>query len=352
MTVKQVLMVGAGRVGRLHTTSITERLGHRAQVTALVDPATEVAQTLATDFGIGHVYATLEEALAGGTYDGVVITTPTFTHRDLAITSLRAGLDVHLEKPMAMNLVECRQITAAVQASGRRLQLGFMRRFDKDFQAAAELLASGQIGRPMIIKSMTHGPGLPPAWANDIRTSNGLIAEVTSHDLDTIGWFAGAVPDTITVKVANFKGAERGVDTPNFYDTMLATVTFTNGVLASVAGVCPADYGYDSRVEVTATKGMVEVGDTGPGGLAVVVAGQGTKAEAVYPSWRVRFAEAYVREMAGFVDAMEGVTPAVGAAEGEQAVALVVAGVQSLLEGRTVALSEVTANPTIPGWQV
>jgi myo-inositol 2-dehydrogenase/D-chiro-inositol 1-dehydrogenase/scyllo-inositol 2-dehydrogenase (NAD+) len=339
-------MVGAGRVGRLHTTNLAQDA--RAQVTALVDPAAELANALAQEFQIDRVYQSLHQALEAQDFDGVVITTPTFTHRELAVLALEAGLDVHLEKPMAMNLAECEAINQALVASGRRLQLGFMRRFDPDFEAAAALLESGEIGQPMIIKSLTHGPGLPPAWANDIRTSNGLIAEVCSHDLDTIGWFAASSPRDITVKVANFKGAERGVRTANFYDTMLATVTFESGALASVAGVCPADYGYDARVEVTATNGMIQLGETGPGALAVIKAGAGVKTKPVYPSWRDRFALAYRREMTGFVEAMDGLTPRVGAAAGTQAVALVVAGVKSLLSGQTVA---VTADPAVPSWQ-
>jgi predicted dehydrogenase len=101
-----------------------------------------------------------------------------------------------------------------------------------------------------------------------------MLAEVNSHDLDTVRWFADADPVDISVRVANFKGAEREVSTEHFYDTMLATVTFESGALASIAGVCPADYGYDARVEVTCTGGMVQIGDTGPGGLATITAGK------------------------------------------------------------------------------
>lgn len=352
VAIKRVCMVGAGRVGRLHTASIERHLGQRARVTALVDPDQATAQELASDFDIDAVYSSLDEALAAGEFDGVVITTPTFTHRDLTITAIRAGLHVHLEKPMAMNVMECREISAALAESDVHLQLGFMRRFDHDFMAAADLLHSGEIGEPMIIKSLTHGPGLPPDWANDIRRSNGLIAEVTSHDLDTVAWFARSTPTEISVKVANFKGASRGVTTPHFYDTMVATVGFDSGALASVAGVCPADYGYDSRVEVTATDGMLQVGDTGPGGLSVVKAGSGVKADALYRSWRDRFAAAYIEEMQSFIDATNGVAPRVGAVEGTQAVALTEAGVLSLLEGRTVPLSEVSDTPHQPHWQM
>jgi myo-inositol 2-dehydrogenase/D-chiro-inositol 1-dehydrogenase/scyllo-inositol 2-dehydrogenase (NAD+) len=344
-------MVGAGRVGRLHTRSITERLGHQAVVTTIVDPAREIAEQLAGEYQVGAVYSSLTEALDRGSHDAVVITTPTFTHCELAVAALDAGLPVHLEKPMAMNLQECREITAAAQRAGVALQIGFMRRFDRNFIDAAALLRSGTIGDPMIIKSLTHGPGLPPAWANDIRTSNGMLAEVNSHDLDTVSWFADSEPVDIHTRVANFKGAERGATAEHFYDTMLATVSFASGALASIAGVCPADYGYDARVEVTTTKGMVSVGHTGPGGLSTISADTHHLVEPVYASWRDRFADAYVREMVEFVAAIDGGALRVGAADGTRAVAMVLAGTLSLLEGRPVALAEVTAPEFVPSWQ-
>jgi myo-inositol 2-dehydrogenase/D-chiro-inositol 1-dehydrogenase/scyllo-inositol 2-dehydrogenase (NAD+) len=344
-------MVGAGRVGRLHTRSITERLGHRVRVTAVCDPNVRLATELAGEFGVESVAGSLGELLDRGEFDGVVITTPTFTHRDLAVQAFEAGLHVHLEKPMAMNLAECADVSAAAERAGKALQLGFMRRFDRDFAAGAELLRSGALGDPMIIKSLTHGPGLPPPWANDIRTSNGLLAEVTSHDLDTISWFAGSEPVDIHTRVANFKGADRGVTAEHFYDTMVATVTFESGAIATVAGVCPADYGYDARVEVTCTNGMVQVGHTGPGGLASIVAGTASRGESVYPSWRDRFADAYIREMSGFADAMDGAPVLVGGTDGTRAVALVLAGTLSMLEGRTVPLAEVRAPSFVPVWQ-
>jgi myo-inositol 2-dehydrogenase/D-chiro-inositol 1-dehydrogenase/scyllo-inositol 2-dehydrogenase (NAD+) len=178
-----------------------------------------------------------------------------------------------------------------------------------------------------------------------------MLAEVNSHDLDTVGWFADAAPVDISVRVANFKGAERGVSTDHFYDTMLATITFESGALASIAGVCPADYGYDARVEVTCTGGMVQVGDTGPGGLATVSAGEARRCAPVFRSWRDRFAGAYVREMIEFVAAIDGAPVRAGARDGTRAVALVLGGTLSMLEERTVALSEVTSPTFAPSWQ-
>ena len=351
MARKRLCMVGAGRVGRLHTRNITEHVGHRAEVAAIVDPARRIAEELAEEYDVSVVCSSLDEALERGDLDGVVVTTPTFTHHPLAVQALDAGLPVHLEKPMAMNLRECADITAAAERAGAALQLGFMRRFDDDFTQAAELLHSGAIGAPVIIKSLTHGPGLPPPWANDIRTSNGMLAEVNSHDLDTVGWFADSAPVDISVRVANFKGAERGVSTEHFYDTMLATITFESGALASIAGVCPADYGYDARVEVTCTGGMVQVGETGPGGLATISAGEARRCAPVFRSWRDRFARAYAREMIEFVAAIDGAPVRVGAQDGTRALALVLAGTLSMLEQRTVSLAEVASPAFVPSWQ-
>jgi predicted dehydrogenase len=350
MTRKRICMVGAGRVGRLHTGNLRNRVGDVADVVAICDPDLGTAEKLAGDFGVQATFPTLRDALQADAFDGAVITTPTFTHRNEAVAALEAGVSVHLEKPMAMNLIECQDITAAAQRSGVALQLGFMRRFDQDFIGAAAMLRSAEIGIPMIIKSLTHGPGLPPAWANDIRTSNGMLAEVASHDLDTVAWFADDEPIDITVRVANFKGAERGVDTPHFYDTLAATITFRSGTIAVVTAVCPADYGYDSRVEIIGTRGLLQVGATGPGGLTSVTAGTGHSRSSVFPSWRDRFAEAYAREMVEFISAIDGASVRVGAAAGTQAVALVLAGTVSLLENRTVPVSE-ALTMAIPPWQ-
>ena len=147
------------------------------------------------------------------------------------------------------------------------LQLGFMRRFDPEFVAAAERIEAGEIGQPMMIKSQTHGPGLPPAWARDLRTSNGMLAEVNSHDWDTTRWLMGSNYQRVYTEVANFKGAANNVDTPNFYDNVLVNIKFESGGLGLISGVCPCGYGYDARVEIIGDKGIMQIGELqGPGG--------------------------------------------------------------------------------------
>ncbi len=162
----KICMVGAGRVGKLHSQSINQSMGE-AEVVAIVDPAESVLNTTANDFGIDLRFATLKEAINGSDFDAVVITTPTFTHKDLVILAADHGKHIFLEKPMALTLEECDAILETTRRNGVHLQLGFMRRFDPDFVLAAHKIESGEIGTPMMVKSLTHGPGLPPPWARD-----------------------------------------------------------------------------------------------------------------------------------------------------------------------------------------
>ena len=181
----RICLVGAGRVGKVHASSIMRHIPG-GQAVALVDPAAEVLEATASQFGIEARFTSLEEALDKVPFDAVVITTPTFTHCELAVQAADHGKHVFLEKPMALNLTECDAITQAAYRAGVILQIGFMRRFDPEFAAAAKRIAAGEIGRPMMVKSLTHGPGLPRAWARRLETSNGMLAGVNSHDWDTV----------------------------------------------------------------------------------------------------------------------------------------------------------------------
>ena len=197
----------------------------------------------------------------------------------------------------------------------------------------------------MIIKSLTHGPGLPPPWATDLKTSNGNLAEVNSHDLDTTRWLAASTPLRMYVEVANFKGAERGVTSENYYDNMLALVKFESGVMASISGVCPCDYGYDSRVEIVGTKGIMQIGELKGESIVVCIDRDHGLVTPIFRRWPDRFRWAYIRELEHFIDCVRAERhPIVTGEDGRWAVAMVLAGTRSFLEERPVYLQEVMTN--------
>ncbi|MGB4595543.1 MAG: Gfo/Idh/MocA family oxidoreductase [Anaerolineaceae bacterium] len=337
----KLCMIGAGRVARNHSTALNGYVPG-AKITALVDPADEILQATGQELGIESCFSSLQEALDKGDFDAVVITTPTFTHRELALTAAAAGKHVFLEKPMALNLEECDAIISGTQEAGVLLQIGFMRRFQPEFEVAAQRIEAGEIGTPMMIKSNTHGPGLPPAWAVDLRTSNGMLAEVNSHDWDSVRWLMGSDLERVYTEVANFKGEENNITTPNFYDNVLVNIRFESGGLGQISGVCPCGYGYDARVEIVGSKGIMQIGELK--GQSVIVCTDRDKGlvTPISRTWPERFKMGYIGEFQHFIKCIqEGQTPKVGGSEGRMAVAGVLAGTKSFLEERPVYLKEI-----------
>lgn len=336
----RVCLVGAGRVAKVHANSLVNHVPD-GELAAIVDPDLDTLNATSDQFSVEKRFTSLEDALGGADFEAVVITTPTFTHADLAVTAAQSKKHILLEKPMALNLEECDGIINVTKDNGVLLQLGFMRRFDPEFVAAYKRIASGEIGTPMMVKSLTHGPGLPPPWARDLKTSNGNLAEVNSHDWDCVRWLMNSNYERVHVEVANFKGKERGVDVENYYDNSLVNIKFESGGLGSISCVCPCDYGYDARVEIIGTKGIMQIGELK--GQAIVVCTDRDQGliTPIYRTWPQRFEWGYIREMEHFIDCIQKDSqPIVGGDEGRWAVAGVLAGTKSFLEERPVYLNE------------
>ena len=337
----QVCLVGAGRAAKVHANSLTHHVPG-GRLAAVVDVDAQVLNALADQAGVEKRFGTLEEALEWSAFEAVVVTTPTFTHASLAITAAKAGKHILLEKPMALNLDECDAILETVSSHGVLLQLGFMRRFDPEFMAANERIQAGEIGQPMMIKSLTHGPGLPPAWARDLKTSNGNLAEVNSHDWDSLRWLMGSNYERVYVETANFKGKAAGVTSENFYDNALVTVRFESGALGSISSICPCNYGYDARVEIVGEKGIMLIGDLRNQAIVVCTDRNQGLVTPVHSTWAKRFEKGYIGEMQHFIECIQtGAQPRVGGEDGRWAVAGVLAATRSFLEVRPVYLNEI-----------
>lgn len=340
-SVVRICMIGAGRVGNHHSSNITRYIPG-ARVVAIVDPTVDVLEQTAREYGIEARFTSLTEALDKAEFEAVVITTPTFTHKQLTQQAAARGKHVFTEKPMALTLAECDEMIEATRQAGVLLQLGFMRRFAPEFVAAEERIRGGEIGRVMMIKSLSHGPGLPPAWARDLTKSNGMLAEVNSHDWDTVRWLTGSNYERVYTEVANFKGPANNVDTPNFYDNAIVNIRFESGGLGSISGICPCGYGYDGRVEVVGELGIMQIGQMQ--GQAVVVCTNRDQGliTPIYRTWPERFTWGYIHEIEHFVKCIQtGTLPQSGGQDGRWAVAGVLAATRSFLEERPVYLREV-----------
>lgn len=340
MTIR-ICVLGAGRVGKLHTSTIRNSV-RDADVVAIVDQNTSVLETAVKDFEVEHGYHSLSQAIESCDFDAVVITTPTFTHKDLTLEAAAAGKHVYCEKPMALNLDECDQMISACEKAGTNFQIGFMRRFDPEFVSAKARIDAGDIGDPMLVKSLTHGPGLPPTWAWKRETSNGLLAEVNSHCWDSVRWMMGSNYERVYAEIANLKGPSKGIEDPEFYDNAVVSIKFENGGLGSFSGICPCDYGYDGRMEIVGTKGIIQIGELK--GQAVTICNSRMQGliTPIFESWQKRHAQAYIEELRHFVDCIKkDQAPRVTGEDGKWAVAGVLAATKSFEECRPINLTEV-----------
>ena len=332
-------LLGAGRAGLIHARNLAGRIP-AAELVALCDANEPALQRAGKELGVPSLFSDYHEAILRSNADAVVVVTPTFLHRDIACFAASQGKHVFLEKPMALTAPECREIQAAATAAGVKLQIGFMRRFDEGFLQAKGVLDSGELGAIMIIKSTGRGPGGPGEWMYDLRKSNGIIAEVNSHDLDSLFWFTGQKVERIYAQAHNFKSPAAKNQWPDFYDNVVATFTFIGGTMGVIDGTCPAHYGYDARVEILCEKGLLQVGYIEqPGLVKVTVDGQVVRR--AVKSWRTLFKEAYLKEMEHFVESIQtDRTPLVTGQDGLRAVEAVVAVNQSIRLGQAIEFPE------------
>jgi len=332
-----ICVIGAGRAGLVHARNYRENVPG-GSLAAIVDADLDLAKRAARELEIDHYFSSLEDALEGASFGAVCIASPTFTHRDLATAAAAEGKHIFCEKPMAITMEEAEEMIQAAGAADVLLQMGFMRRFDPVFRVAKGLIEAGEIGSPMLVRSLTRGPGLPPRWACDIRTSNGMLAEVNSHDFDTIRWLSESEYQRIYAEANTLKCFDLKEEFPDFYDNAVVSLRLKNGGLGIIEGSCPVHYGYDARAEVLGSEGVMLIGELQD--TAVVTCTKSTGlVSSNFPGWRERFREAYIAEARHFVECVvKEREPAVTGEDGKRALEGVLAANQSIKTGRPVDL--------------
>lgn len=330
-------LIGAGRAGMVHAKNIVYNIKN-SELVGIVDPDEKNLQVSGNKLDVKNRFSNVEDALSWGKFDAVVIVTPTFLHRDIAVKCAEAGKHIFCEKPMAITVKEAEEMIESARRNKVKLQIGFMRRFDPPFLRAFELIRDGKFGEVMMIKSVGRGPGLPPPWTYDISRSNGMLGEVNSHDFDSTRWLAGSEYKRVYAEAVNRKVGELRDDYPDFYDNAICIFRFKNDVIGTIDGTCPAGYGYDARTEILLTKGLIQIGDISE--KTVLTCDIDGKVETdAFKSWRNRFREAYIEEIKSFIRSIiDDKEPAVTGQDGLSAVRAVIAANKSIKTGVPVEL--------------
>lgn len=332
-----VCLIGAGRAGMIHAINFKSKVPN-ARIVAVVDPVEQACLNACEELEIDRYYLDYRDALKQDDIHAVVVVSPTKYHRDIVVDAANAGKHILCEKPMAMSVQECEEMNDAAAKNNVKLQIGFMRRFDESFQKAKEAIDSGAIGDIVHVRSLTRGPSKPREWMYDIEISNGPLAEVNSHDIDCVRWLAESDIDSLYAIAGNYRNREIADEYPDFYDNVVMSGTFKNGIQFTIEGAQYARYGYDARVEVLGTKGVIFIGRTDAQHLKVVSEENGTSTPFI-TSWTTLFKDAYLEEDVQFVQAiLNDTTPKVTGEDGKKAVAVVKAGNRSIKEKTIIKL--------------
>ncbi|NMB45385.1 MAG: inositol 2-dehydrogenase [Firmicutes bacterium] len=329
-------VIGAGRIGKIHIENLVYRVPD-ALVVAVADIDVENTQQWAAQYGIEKVVAEPKELINDATIDAVVICSPTSTHAEYVIEAARAGKQIFCEKPIAQKLDATKQALAAVDKAGAKLQIGFNRRFDRNFKHIRQLVESGEIGEPHIVNITSRDPAPPPL--EYVKVSGGIFMDMTIHDFDMARYLTGS--DVIEVYAVGNVLIDPQIKEAGDFDTAVTLLKFANGAVCTIDNSRQAVYGYDQRVEVFGSKGAAAAQNEAP--TRVTVSNKdGVISDKPLYFFLERYMDSFAEEMNDFVTCVKANTvPPVTGEDGLQSLLIAMAAAKSAVENRPVKLSEI-----------
>lgn len=271
--------------------------------------------------------------------DAVVIATPADTHVDLIEAVARHGKAIFCEKPIDKDIVRTARCVSSVDKIGVPLFLAFNRRFDPSFANLQRRLRAGEIGRAELIILTSRDPA--PPGLNYIAKSGGLFRDMMIHDFDVANWLLAE--DVEEVFAVGNCFAEPRIADLGFVDTGVVTLTARSGAIAVINCVMRAAYGYDQRVEVHGSNGMLQLGNRFDTSV-ISHTREGIAGELPKAFFTERYAEAYVRELDDFISCLQqGTPPSPNGHDGLAALALAEAAQRSFETGKPIRVADALA---------
>jgi myo-inositol 2-dehydrogenase/D-chiro-inositol 1-dehydrogenase len=320
-------IIGTGGMGTRHAVNLHRHVGG-ARVAAVHDLDAGRARAAAAAAGSAAVFDDPLALVRDPSVDAVIIASPDATHAGLVQACLQHRKPVLCEKPLATSLADALHIVEAERDLGRQLvAVGLMRRFDPQHLAVRELVASGQLGRPILYKGTHRNAAIPYDSRGEV-----ILTNSASHDVDAARWLLGQEVEEVFV---------RGVRShPSFSDDttdlLLLQLMLSGACLATVEVYVAAEYGYEVSAEIVCERGAATTGQPGP----AIVRTAGARSVAVPMDWLERFHAAYVAELAQWVRSLRTgeLFDGAGAWDGYRALQITDACVRSLHSGRPVAI--------------
>lgn len=330
-------IIGAGRIGKVHMESICTQVPN-AMVKMVADPFMDAEkEAWAKKKGVEQVTKDYHEILDDPEIDAVLICSSTDTHASISMEAIEAGKHVFCEKPVDHSIEKIRQVQEALKKHPVKYQVGFNRRFDHNFEAVQNAVVSGKVGEPHIVRITSRDPE-PPALEY-VKVSGGMFLDMTIHDFDMARFLAGCDAEEIYVQAA--VRIDPAIGKAGDVDTAVITMKMENGSIVTIDNSRKAVYGYDQRVEVFGSQGMVSVSNDTTSS-AVISNSEGVMGEKPLYFFLERYMQSYAKEIRAFVQAIEQDTETpLGITDGLEAVRMGLAAKKSLAEHRPVKMAEI-----------
>ena len=327
-------LLGAGRIGKVHAKAVTGN--PKAKLVAVADAMAPAAQAIADQYGCE--VRSIAQILAASDIDAVVICTPTDTHADLIEQFTNAGKAVFCEKPIDLSLDRVKACLKVVRANKGTLMVGFNRRFDPHFMAVRAEIDKGSVGAVEMVTITSRDPGAPPV--DYIARSGGIFRDMTIHDFDMARFLLGEEVTEVSAMAAVL--VDPAIGKAGDSDSVQVMLKTSTGKMALISNSRRATYGYDQRIEVHGSKGVVSAENQRPVSIEVANASGYTRPP-LHDFFMTRYTEAYAAEITAFIEAVGSKKAAAPSGEdGLAALALAEAALLSVKEDRTVKVSEIT----------
>ncbi|HMR97805.1 MAG TPA: inositol 2-dehydrogenase [Anaerolineales bacterium] len=329
-------VIGAGRIGKIHAENLATRIPG-TEVVTIADVNVESAQELASRLRVSLAVDDYHAILSDPSIDAVAICSSTDTHARIIIEAAQAGKHIFCEKPIDYDLTKIDAALSAVEKAGVKLQIGFNRRFDSNFRKARTMIAEGKIGTPHIVRITSRDPAPPPL--SYVKASGGMFFDMTIHDFDMARYLSGSEVDEVYTAAGVM--VDPGIGEAGDVDTAVILLRFANGAIGTIDNSRKAVYGYDQRVEVFGSAGMVQAQNNMPDS-DVYYSADGVHSAKPLHFFLERYMESFIAEMKEFARSVQqNTTPPVVGIDGRIPVLMGIAAKKSYQENRPVKLSEI-----------
>lgn len=302
----KVGIAGLGRLGKVHAGNLAFKIPN-AELTAACSIMPAELTYAQEVLGVKEVYSDYREMLAKADIDAVAIITTSGEHCWQIEAALDAGKHVFSDKPLGVNVEECKIAEKAVERHPElAFFLGFMRRFDPSYAYAKKKIEEGAIGTPYMVKATGIDPeAMVDGAIKFAATSGGIFIDMAIHDIDLMRWFLGSDPVEVYATGSTFKHPEfkaAGDD-----ETGVAMYKCENGAVGFVHVGRTAPHGYHVETEIVGTEGSIRVSPVPAKNLCMIYNNQGAVQECV-SGFPERFAESYRLEMEEFINCVQNNT--------------------------------------------